>query len=127
MRKILFSLTALTLFVTGILIVIIFNSSPIDAQKTVIPMFFTFLFLSILLIVFLVSLSVILKKKIKPNKVMIIRNLRRSAMFSLCVVALGLLSAYGVLNALSGITSVLAIFLIDLFIENKTRERTVYE
>lgn len=122
MRKILFSLTALTLFILGIFVVIVFNSSPLDHQRSVIPMFFIFLFLSLFLVSLLISLAVLSKKKSRSSRPSVMKYIRRCAFFSLGTVGLVLLSAYDTLNLVSGTSFVLAVLLIDLFVENKLRE-----
>jgi len=127
MKKIIFSLTVITLFVLGIFTVIVFNSSPLDPQGSVIPMFFTFGFAVAFLVSFLSSLIVLSRRSKKPDKQTITKYLRRSVELSAVLVGMFAMSAYGVLNALSVMSFVLAIFLIDLFVESKITQKNKYE
>lgn len=127
MKKIIFSLTVVTLFIIGIFVVIVFNSSPLDQQNSVIPMFFTFGFAVIFFISFLSSMFILSRRSEKPDKRTIIKYLRRSVELSLVITGLFAMSAYGVLNILSAATFLLAIILIDLFVESKIAHKQRYE
>lgn len=119
MNKIIFTLTTFTLFVLGVFVLIIFNSSPLDDQKSVIPMFFCFEFLCTFLISSLISAIYINKKKYKPVRTYFMKYLGRSLVIATMVLGISLLSSYGVLNLLSGFSFILAIILVDLLIESR--------
>lgn len=127
MKKLIFSVSVVTLFVLGVLVVIVFNSSPLDQESAVVPMFFTFSFLSIALVTFLVSLVSIIIKFPNPTKRLIVKWLRRSVEFSIVAIGLLAMAAFGVLNILSAITFSLAIILVDLFVESKESYKERYE
>lgn len=122
MKKILFSLSAFTLFITGVFIVILFNSSPLDSGKSVVPMFFIFALLCIAFLLITINMIYLnfKKKQISNRKLSIVA--RRCFFVSLILVGLAVFSAMGVLNALSGATFVIAVILIEFFVQNKSGE-----
>lgn len=119
MNKIIFLFTVFALFVVGVFTLIIFNSSPLDSQRSVVPMFFFFEALALFSVTFLVFLfSKRIKNTSLPRRSLATAS-RRSLFFSLSVTGLTVLSSYGVLNILSGLSFVFAIVLIDLLLENR--------
>ncbi|OQA51967.1 MAG: hypothetical protein BWY43_00723 [candidate division WS2 bacterium ADurb.Bin280] len=122
-RTIYFSILAFTLFVLGVFVVIVFNSSPLDSSNSVKVMFFIFSFLLALCLSFVSYLSFGYFKKISTSNIAIMQALRRSLEISLAVVGLMILSSLNVLNAVSAITFITTIILFEIFIINKKNHR----
>src|SRR3989339_548659 len=115
MRTLIFFLTSLFLISIGVLIVIIFNTSPISSGNIVIFGAILFMFLTIWAAG---SLWAILYERYiikRQHDMQIAATLRRSSFFSLLLIGLISLKILGVLSVLSGLSFGLAIILIEIF------------
>ena len=122
MRTLIFFLTSLFLISIGVLIVIIFNTSPISSGNIVIFGAILFMFLTILAAV---SLWAILYERYiikRQHDMQIAATLRRSSFFSLLLIGLISLKILGVLSVLSGLSFGLAIILIEIFFSLRKKE-----
>lgn len=121
MKSLLFSLITLTLFIFGVFLVIIFNSSPIESGSSVLVMFFIFSFLLALSVSFSVAIFLRTISKKQFDRREIGRTLRRCVELSIFSVGLLALSSLDVLNIVSLMAFFITIVLIEILLENRSR------
>lgn len=114
MMSIIFSFFSILLVSVGIMLVIIFNTTPSNVFNLNVASFYIF---GALLLVSILNLIRALLKEEKFSFVF----LRRSVLFSIAIMGLVLFSASNLLNVLSGISFILFVFLLELFFISKTK------
>lgn len=121
--KALFLSICIFLLSIGICVVTIFNQDPRTASVTRIIMFYLFLFLAISSLP--VNVILLMNIKRKQADTSIGKLVRRSSLISMAIVGLLLMSSLNILNLLSAITFVLAIFFGELFLEGRSTRNHV--
>jgi len=123
MRRSIFSFVSLFLISSGLLLVMVFNTSPLGSNEFYPVVFFSASFISIcsLLIVACYAAYKMFKKSIgKETGITIIR---RSVLISFILVGLTVLNVFCVLNLLSGVTFFVALTLTEVFFVNQKIEK----
>jgi len=115
--KLLFLSICIFMLSFGVCIVTLFNLNPQNASVARTVMFFIFIFLAI------ASLSIgtylLLASRRKQAELSLSKVIRRSCLGSFAIVGLLLMSSFNLLNLLSAITFVLAVFFCELFFKER--------
>lgn len=104
----------------GVCVVTLFNQNPQNASVARIVMFFVFLFFTIASLP--VSIYLLVAAKKKRTELSSVKMIRRFCLASFAIVGLLLMSSFNLLNLLSAITFVLAVFFCELFFEGRSTQ-----
>ena len=115
-----FSLVSVFLISLGLLLVMIFNTNPINSSNFVIISFFSILlvFLFTLFSTLARSIGRFMKRSLAPRLV-----LRRSLLLSILVVGITVFMSLKVLNVLSALTFTIALVLVEFFFSSRKIEK----
>lgn len=118
--KALFLSICIFLLSIGICIVTLFNQDPRTVSVIRVIMFFLFALFSVWSLPVSISLAISIKKK--NMDLSLKKTIRRFGLVSFAIVGLLLMSSFNILNLLSAITFVLALFFSELFLEGRSTQ-----
>lgn len=116
--KLLFLNICIFMLSFGVCVVTLFNLNPQNASVARIVMFFIFIFLAIASLS--VSVYLLATSRRKQAELSLVKVIRRSCLGSFAIVGLLLMSSFNLLNLLSAVTFVLAVFFCELFFKERS-------